>query len=173
MGATDALPNFPKKHAANWGTTRSFSRGSFPEDSGTVAHLPLSHDQGCLRFMSHLYSFITYLASKKRAPGLPSPPAHSASGSVCVLSTHILLALPVGLHLVPVCLLTRWSLGRGFWLSRSTHGNDHARVGTSFTGNPSNVLFLLTPFASHRHLTAVGRAPHPSLLLSWELCGPS
>lgn len=30
---------------------------------GTVTHFPLSHNWGCLRFMSHLYGFATYLAS--------------------------------------------------------------------------------------------------------------
>lgn len=30
---------------------------------GTVTHFPLSHDQACLRFMSHLYGSIMYLAS--------------------------------------------------------------------------------------------------------------
>ena len=32
VGAKDDLPNFPKKRATKWGTTRSFSRGFFPEE---------------------------------------------------------------------------------------------------------------------------------------------
>lgn len=112
------LPNFPKKVQQTGAPRGLFPEVPFQRTAGNCCPFPLSHDQGCLRFMSHLYSFITYLAGKKRAPGLPSPPVHSASGSVCVLSTHILLALPAGLRLVLVCLLTTCD----FWLSRSTHG---------------------------------------------------
>lgn len=50
--------------------------------------------------------------------------------------------------------------------------SSHASEGTCLTGGPGDVLFLLTSstFLRH-HLTAVGRAPRPSLLPSWELCG--
>ena len=47
---------------------------------GAIAHFPLSHDQGCLRFMSHLCGFITYLAS------WPSEEGSCAARSSCVLS---------------------------------------------------------------------------------------